>query len=302
MAFVSHSDVYRAWRRRHALTRRDAAWLAGAWCGLIALMLVQQLLGPYVSLDLLYALPIALAAWNRGRGVTSFIVYEAVGVRTGALVLHRGSAGEALWVGREAVVIVNYFSALVIFVLVAWGVRALRASMDRERLQARQDALTGLLNRRAFLERAELERARLARSGSVLALAFLDLDGFKAINDTMGHEAGDAVLQRVARTLASGTRATDAVGRMGGDEFAILLPDTTARDAHELLLKLERAVSAAAEGSPTVGVSWGLAVIDSPGIGVLAMLDSADRAMYSRKNARRDTASGSALQTSLFTP
>lgn len=300
MVVSSPHDVYRAWRSRHALTRHDAAWLAGSWCGLIALMLAQRLLGPYVSLDLLYALPIALAAWHRGRGVTLFIVYEAVGVRTGALVLHRGSAGEAMWAGHEAEVIANYISALVIFVLVAWGVRALRASVDRERLHARQDALTGLLNRRAFLERADVERSRLARSGSVLTVAYLDLDGFKAINDTMGHEAGDSVLRRVALVLARGTRGTDAVGRVGGDEFAILLPDTAAHDADELLQKLEQSIAEATENIPSVRVSWGLAAINSPGLDVPVMLDIADRAMYSQKRARRVAASESALQTSLF--
>lgn len=88
---------------------------------------------------------------------------------------------------------------------------------------AREDFLTGVLNSRAFYEMAQVEMARAARQDSPLSLAYIDLDDFKEVNDTLGHSTGDRVLQAVAATIMEDIRLTDAVARLGGDEFAILL-------------------------------------------------------------------------------
>ena len=97
--------------------------------------------------------------------------------------------------------------------------------------QATGDPLTGLLNHRAFQERVESEVGRAQRYGRPLALVLLDLDHFKLINDAYGHQAGDAALMQAARLLEQGARAGDVLGRIGGDEFALLLPETTAEEA-----------------------------------------------------------------------
>ena len=288
MRLRSPIPLYRTWRRREAITRWDTVWLVAAWAMLVAVMAVQQYLGPYVSLDLFYAAPIALAAWHRRRGIAFVVVWLALGIRTSGLMWQRWHAVEAFgFNGHQLEIAVNYVSALFIFVGVAWVVSALRASMDRERDEARRDSLTGLLNRRGFFERAEVERARLIRSRSALSVAFLDLDGFKGLNDSKGHDAGDTVLTQVARLLVTGTRSTDAVARVGGDEFALLLPDTEEGDAHELMRKLERSLAASAVGATGVTMSWGVSVSRNAATDLAVLLENADQGMYARKVARR---------------
>ena len=96
------------------------------------------------------------------------------------------------------------------------------------KLEAATDGLTGLVNHRGFQERLRLEFARAHRHGRSLSLAMVDVDGFKLLNDTFGHQVGDDALQRVAGRLAGAVRTTDTVARVGGDEFALLLPETSA--------------------------------------------------------------------------
>ncbi|MBF0627462.1 MAG: GGDEF domain-containing protein [Magnetococcales bacterium] len=127
--------------------------------------------------------------------------------------------------------------------------------------QARRDALTGLVNRRVFEERATMEMANANRHGQPLVLACLDLDHFKAINDRLGHGEGDAVLRTVSQTFARIVRDSDLLARIGGDEFAMILPNTPLDKAGllmERLCKAVRALDIHAPDSAPLGVSVGL--------------------------------------------
>ena len=155
--------------------------------------------------------------------------------------------------------------------------------------QATSDPLTGLLNHRAFQERVESEVGRAQRYGRPLALVLLDLDYFKCINDAYGHQAGDAVLMQAARLLEGGGRAGDVLGRIGGDEFALLLPETQAEEA---LVIAER--WAAEFRAAPVGVAAHLTM--SAGVcdlthanGSKELLRLADGALYWAKSQGRDT-------------
>ena len=152
------------------------------------------------------------------------------------------------------------------------------------RSRATHDPLTGLLNRSAFEEALHRE---VAGRGERPALLLLDLDGFKAVNDTLGHLAGDDVLVGVARVLQSGVRASDAVARLGGDEFAVLLPATDASTGERLARRLIGLVQADPELSDSrapVGVSVGLARIAGPSTAA-ALVAAADEAMYQAKRS-----------------
>lgn len=137
------------------------------------------------------------------------------------------------------------------------------------REMARIDGLTGALNRQYFESLARIAFQKSARYGTELCVAMLDVDRFKGINDTYGHQAGDAVLQGIARTLRSNVREFDLVGRFGGDEFMLFLPDTSQSEASILLDRLEERIRAlefifqklGTEGrhSVQVSVTFGLA-------------------------------------------
>jgi len=128
----------------------------------------------------------------------------------------------------------------------------------------RHDALTGLLNRRAYEERLPVEIARASRFAWPLTLCLLDLDGFKAVNDTFGHPTGDEVLRRVA-ALIDESRVTDDGFRIGGDEFAILMPKTPREDAALAASRLCRSIGEIEVADGSLGASFGLAEgIDDP--------------------------------------
>jgi diguanylate cyclase (GGDEF)-like protein/PAS domain S-box-containing protein len=156
----------------------------------------------------------------------------------------------------------------------------------RLRHLADHDPLTGLLNRRAFEESLEAHVARTRRYGAAGALLLLDLDGFKDVNDTYGHHAGDELLVRVAGALAGRLRETDVLARLGGDEFAVLLPMESA-DAAELVARALVDVVRELDGGVTVSV--GVAPVDdAEGVTAAALMIDADRAMYAAKDAGRD--------------
>jgi diguanylate cyclase (GGDEF)-like protein len=146
--------------------------------------------------------------------------------------------------------------------------------------ESRSDALTGLLNRRAYEERLAIEAARSARYGHPLGLALFDLDGFKAVNDRLGHPSGDAVLQGVADAIDS-SRLTDDAFRIGGDEFALLMPETKLEGAKIAAARVVKAIEEAELGDDLVTACFGVASLSS-GDGI-ALHDAADRSLLAAK-------------------
>ena len=145
---------------------------------------------------------------------------------------------------------------------------------------SRHDALTGLLNRRAYEERLAVEIARASRYAWPLSLCLLDLDGFKKINDTLGHPAGDKALQQIAALLDESRLADDSF-RIGGDEFAILMPKTCSEDAERAAARLSKAITQIGMSDGSLGASFGVAEgVDDP-----AMLHAmADRRLLAAKD------------------
>jgi two-component system cell cycle response regulator len=146
------------------------------------------------------------------------------------------------------------------------------------------DPLTSLRNRRAFDDRLADAFDQAARYNRPLSLAIVDLDHFKSINDTHGHDAGDAVLRGVAKIIGEGTRQSDFVARVGGEEFAIILPETALFEALQFGEKLRAAVATTPIGEHQVTVSVGIANVPHSEIpGTSELFRAADQALYRAK-------------------
>jgi diguanylate cyclase (GGDEF)-like protein len=152
---------------------------------------------------------------------------------------------------------------------------------EAESDQGRRDSLTGLPNRRAFEERLPIELARASRSARPVSLCLFDLDGFKGVNDSLGHPAGDEVLRAVAGILRD-SRLADDCFRIGGDEFAILMPGTTAEEAKIGAERIGAQVRAAALGEGAIGASYGIGT--SLELDGEALLAAADRELLAAKD------------------
>jgi diguanylate cyclase (GGDEF)-like protein/PAS domain S-box-containing protein len=154
------------------------------------------------------------------------------------------------------------------------------------------DRLTGLFNRLKIDEVLAYETARSARTGQPFTVCLLDIDHFKQVNDRFGHQAGDEVLRRLASLLSAGVRASDTVGRWGGEEFLLVLPETTTPQAAILVEKLREAIEGTdfAVGRP-VSASFGLSA-HRPGDTVQALVGRADQALYTAKSAGRNRVCG----------
>ena len=154
------------------------------------------------------------------------------------------------------------------------------------------DALTGVLNRRGFEEKLKLEGERLRRYGTPFAVLSIDIDHFKRVNDRFGHGVGDEVLTRVATTLSIGLRDVDRIGRMGGEEFCVLLPhsdETGAAGAAQRLRERVRELCAVAtEPSQPITVSIGVALASDPAEPQPDLMRRLDRALYRAKVSGRD--------------
>jgi diguanylate cyclase (GGDEF)-like protein len=181
---------------------------------------------------------------------------------------------------------------------VARDVSAQKRESERLVRMAESDPLTGTANR-SRLEQAVLDAIACSeQSGTVFAVLFADLDQFKALNDRLGHAAGDKALQEVARRLREHVRASDVVARVGGDEFAVVLEGVKSREAaEEVAAKLIREIGEPMQtvtSAPRVGVSIGVALWPEDGSSAAMLLQRADRAMYRMKRDAKDSVAGAA--------
>lgn len=196
----------------------------------------------------------------------------------------------------------NAMTGLAISILMLYGVYGLRQLFDHMRKQeielerqAHLDFLTGLRNRRAFFEQGELELSRAARQGTPLSVLILDIDLFKQVNDRYGHEVGDQALKALAAVSERTVRRIDILGRLGGEEFAVLLPGAAATAALEAAERLRQAI---ADEPIELDTGTTLAITVSIGVATLArmapdtplgdLLRRADVALYSAKSAGRN--------------
>ncbi|WP_432574218.1 diguanylate cyclase domain-containing protein [Kineococcus sp. SYSU DK005] len=214
---------------------------------------------------------------QEGGGVLALPLIGA-GAVVAVLAVDRPAAGEEVPAGLESLVLAA-----------AAYLEALRLH-EETRARATTDALTGLGNRHRMDAELAREWELSARSGAPLSFALLDLDRFKAVNDTAGHQVGDLWLQMVAEAAGAAVRAGDRVFRYGGEEIAVLLPDTAEEEAAAVLERVRAAVARlrGPEAAPRLTTSAGVAQVAPGAAGPAELVAAADRALYAAKRGGRD--------------
>jgi len=237
---------------------------------------------PDLRLGILYVIPVLLAASQDGLGWgISFALATALlrfGVGIDQMPLETSLQFRIL----------NEVAYLAVVGVAIAGLSQLRRTQAQLELLATHDPLTTVLNARAFASQVAQELGRNRRYGRPLALIYLDLDDFKKVNDAHGHATGDAVLRLVADAMRSAVRQADFVGRLGGDEFGVLMPETDGSVAHSVANRLAGGIRTVFRGTPSVTASIGVVAVTGTEAGSDDLLRKADQAMYEAKRAGKD--------------
>jgi len=246
---------------------------------------IKYLTGPEWALSAFYLFPIILVTWYAGIGAGILISFTSA----------------ISWLLAD-LMIVNFFSnaiipylneafRLIVFLIITYIVFNLKTALENQKELAGTDPLTSVLNRRAFYDLANLELNKARRYQTPISFLYLDIDNFKKINDHFGHHIGDELLRSVAKTIKKNIRAIDLIVRFGGDEFGILLAETGAESAAQVVGKLEKKLlKLVRDNGWTVTFSIGVVTfICLPGR-IDEMIDAADAQMYfAKQNGKNRT-------------
>ena len=230
----------------------------------------------------LYVIPVLLATWHDGTGwgIAFALATSLLRLRTGFDQLPE--------VTPLQIRVLNELAYLAVVAVAIAGLSQLRRTQDQLAQLATHDPLTNVLNARAFSQELTQELGRNRRYGRPLALIYLDLDDFKRVNDAHGHATGDAVLRLVADAMRGAVRQADVVGRLGGDEFGVLMPETDGDVAHAAASRLATGIRTVFRGTPSVTASIGVVAVSGTEAGSDELLRKADQAMYAAKQAGKD--------------
>jgi diguanylate cyclase (GGDEF)-like protein len=245
---------------------------------------IDYVTGPDLSFIVFYLAPIVLVGWFVGTGAGVLMSVAGGVVWLFADILSRSTSYV-----HPIIPYWNVAVKLVFFLVVNALVWQLKKSLERERELARTDHLTGVTNVRFYAELAAREIDRASRYHHPFTVAYMDVDNFKAVNDKLGHSAGDALLSLVADTIGRGIRTTDVVARLGGDEFSLLLPETGEEPAALVIRKVHKRLTATMreQGWP-VTFSIGVVTFLTPPESVDEMLRTAGSMMYFVKGAGKN--------------
>jgi diguanylate cyclase (GGDEF)-like protein len=262
--------------------RRRLLWLA---CLLMVLPFgyLRYQVGVEYEMQAIFLLPILAATWYVGlaAGISVALLSVTLWLLSDLHYLHTFRHPWMPWL-NEGVRLVVY---LVFVALLA----RLRLVLERERRLARVDPLTQLYNRRAFYELGDLETRQARRNRHAISALFIDVDNFKQVNDTLGHEEGDAVLREVATVLRQHVRQTDILGRLGGDEFAVILPEAGNEAAHALAEHLRGyLMEAVSHRNWPVTFSMGIASFEQAPESLDDLVSCSDALMYEAKRGGKN--------------
>lgn len=253
--------------------------LAWGGCLFIAIAYLDYQISPSISLSIFYLFPVSLFTWfvSKEAGFTicglsaiAAFITKFSGEYTGSSFL------ASFW---------NASVMLIVFLTVSSLLFKLRYVLKQEQEFARIDSTTGVANKQLLYELARLEVKKSHRYRHPLTVIYLDIDDFKAINKTFGHKVGDRILHTAAQSLADNLRETDIIGRIGKDEFVILLPGSGYQPARTVINRVQnQLLSTMEENQWPVTFSIGAVTFINPPASVDAMIQQADHLMYLVKN------------------
>jgi diguanylate cyclase (GGDEF)-like protein len=258
-------------------------WLA-IIVSVLGLGIIDYETGPVLSISLFYVFPVALATWALGNTEGILIAIVCAALWDGLT----PPAGQLL--KSPLVYLWNAIAPLGLLLIISMLLAEIRTLLKNESRLSRTDFLTGILNRRALMEAASIELDRLKRTGRPFTLIYMDLDDFKTINDTSGHQAGDVLLAKLATVLKLQLRGIDSVARMGGDEFAAILPETDDQAARKVAPRLQCfLVEEMQRHRWPITFSIGALTCASAPSNTDEMFRLADQLMYDAKRAGKNT-------------
>jgi len=246
--------------------------------------LIRFFIGPEFALSIFYLLPVFLCSWFVGRSAgiavsilsaTSWLYFD---------LLSRNYFSHFL------IPFVNETFRLSVFLIISFIISALKKALAQEKTLASFDYLTGVVNRRVFYELAVIEIDRFRRYSHPFAALFIDIDNFKKINDTFGHQLGDALLYTVANVIKDNLRSTDIVSRIGGDEFAVLLTETNIEAAKVISPRLHALLTETMKKNGwAVTFSIGAAAFGKPPSNIDELMRKLDTLMYGAKRQGKNS-------------
>ena len=272
-----------AWfNKRPKWTLLGLAWIATCCIGVIDYRVTFD-----ISLSVFYLLPIAFTAWliRRGWGII-------ISIFSALLWFVAATHAASLYPEMTPYPWLPYWNTAVMltfFTLVSYLLGSLKLAYERQIYYARTDQLTEAANRRWFFEILKYEMKKFMRYEHPFTLVYFDLDNFKGVNDKFGHKIGDKLLKNITKIIKENIRDIDVLGRMGGDEFALFLPETNYHSASIALKRMhQKLIHIFEEQYHDVGLSIGAVTFISMPPSVDDMMDKADKLMY---EAKKDTAS-----------
>jgi diguanylate cyclase (GGDEF)-like protein len=244
---------------------------------------IDHLIAPRVSLSIFYTVPVAGSAWYLNRKAGFFMSFWAAVIWLAADVTANHQYVHffiPFW---------NSMVRLVFFIIIAHLLSVIKTKLDMEESLADTDYLTGLKNSRSFYEHLEAESGRSKRSSKPFTIVYIDLDNFKYVNDTLGHDTGDDLIRAVADTLRNYARQSDVISRMGGDEFAGLFPETDFDNASTVISNtVGRLHKTMEDNNWPVTFSIGAITFSEPMKSVRDMVKAVDNAMYEVKRTSKN--------------
>ncbi len=247
---------------------------------LLLVSILDYLSGRDAKMDLFYLLPILLITWFAS---TEWAIVAAVLTSLVWVIVNR-------FIYNLLIDTWNIFIDLGVFQVFIVVLSVLKRDIQRLNELAYEDGLTGIANSRYFYKVAEIEINRSQRFGKIFSVVYIDVDDFKIINDTLGHNTGDTVLAEIATTICQHVREVDTVARLGGDEFAIIFPETDLDGVKHGLAKIQRILTELTTHHHwPITFSMGVVTFAKPPASAQEMIGFADQVMYSVKKQGKNS-------------